>query len=134
MGSEQMVKFRCDDLDHRLGTGIVFRIHHYWDIRNVVNGHKSAAHTDSTDGALVRRALAEVCTVPVLLVSFFRFSLFSDAPSVSVVVDNDAGKCPKEPEKLVFRMGAPILWGPVRPNGLSTPKSCPFCDRGLILL
>jgi len=70
----KMIKFRCDDLDHRLGTGIVFRIRHYWDIRKVVNRHKSAAHTDSPDGALVSRALAEVCTVPVLLVSFL-FSL-----------------------------------------------------------
>jgi len=24
-----------------------FRIHHYWEIRKVVNGRKSAAHTDS---------------------------------------------------------------------------------------
>jgi len=36
----------------------------------VVNGRKSAVHTDSPDemAALVRRALAKVCTVPVLLV------------------------------------------------------------------
>ena len=42
----------------------------------MVNGHKSAAasiYTDSPDGGtdiatLVRRALAEVCTVPALLV------------------------------------------------------------------
>jgi len=26
-----------------------FRIHHYWKIWKVVNGHKSAAHTDSPD-------------------------------------------------------------------------------------
>jgi len=32
---------------HRLDTGIVFRIRHYWEIRKVVNGH---AHTDSPDG------------------------------------------------------------------------------------
>ena len=31
---------------HRLDTGIVFRIRHYWEIRKVVNGHKSADHTD----------------------------------------------------------------------------------------
>jgi len=51
-------------------------IRHYWEIQEVVNGHKSTAasiHTDSPDGGtdiatLVRRALAEVCTVPVLLV------------------------------------------------------------------
>jgi len=41
--------------DHRLDTGIVFRIRHYWEIRKVVNGHKSAAHTDSQDGGTRRR-------------------------------------------------------------------------------
>ena len=35
---------------HCLDTVIVFRIRHYWEIRKVVNGHKSAAHTDSPDG------------------------------------------------------------------------------------
>jgi len=38
------------DLDHRLDTEIIFRIRHYWEIRKVANGHKSAAHTDSPDG------------------------------------------------------------------------------------
>ena len=38
------------DPDHRLGTGIVFLIRHYWEIRKVVNGHKSTAHTNSPDG------------------------------------------------------------------------------------
>jgi len=38
------------DLDHRLDTGIVFQSGHYWEIRKVVNRHKSAAHTDSPDG------------------------------------------------------------------------------------
>ena len=75
------------DPDHRLGTGIVFRIRLYWEIRKVVSTdcaaqRCSARHalvgiavatvtslryrptTDSHDG----RALAEVCTVPVLLV------------------------------------------------------------------
>jgi len=41
-----------------------FRIRHYWEIRKVVNGHRSIGQM----AALVRRALAEVCTVPVLLV------------------------------------------------------------------
>jgi len=27
------------DPDHRLDTGIVFRIRHYWETRKVVNGH-----------------------------------------------------------------------------------------------
>jgi len=39
------------DPDHRLDTGIVFPIRHYWDILKVVNGHKSAAHTNSPDGS-----------------------------------------------------------------------------------
>jgi len=47
--NEQMIKFWCDP-DHRLDTGFVLRIRHYWKIRKVVNGHKSAAHTDSPDG------------------------------------------------------------------------------------
>jgi len=38
------------DPDHRLDTGIVFRIRCYCEIRKVVNGHKSAAVTDSLDG------------------------------------------------------------------------------------
>jgi len=37
------------DPDHRLDTGIVFRIRQYWEIRKVVNEHKPAAHTDSPD-------------------------------------------------------------------------------------
>ena len=32
-----------DDPYHNLDTRIVFRIGHYWEIRKVVNGHKSAA-------------------------------------------------------------------------------------------
>jgi len=83
------------DPDHRLDTGIVFRIRYYWEIRKVVSTdcavrRCSARHalagvaiatmtslrhrpmTDSgTDVAtLVRRALVEVCTVPVLLVLY----------------------------------------------------------------
>jgi len=27
------------DPDHRLDTGIVFRIYHYWEIRKLGNGH-----------------------------------------------------------------------------------------------
>jgi len=47
--SEQISKFRWR-FGHRLDTGIVFRIRHYWEIQKVVNGHKSAAHTDSLAG------------------------------------------------------------------------------------
>jgi len=83
-----MIKFGGDP-DRRLNTGIVFRIRQYWEIRKVVSttncaarrctaGHAlagiaiatmtSPAHNrqPGTDIAtLVRRALAEVCTVPV---------------------------------------------------------------------
>ena len=45
------------DPDHRLDTGIVFRIRHYWEIWKVVNGHKSAAHTDSPDGSTDKTCL-----------------------------------------------------------------------------
>jgi len=64
-----MIKFDGDP-DHRLDTGILFRIRHYWEIRKVLNG--SFIRTDSPDGGtdiatLARRSLAEVSTVPVLL-------------------------------------------------------------------
>jgi len=52
------------DPDHRLDTGIVFRIRHYWEIRKVVNGHSFILIRQMAE--LVRRALTEVCTVPVL--------------------------------------------------------------------
>jgi len=45
------------DLDRRLDTGIVFRIRHYWEIRKVVNGHKSAAHIDSPNGGIGKTCL-----------------------------------------------------------------------------
>jgi len=56
-----------DDPVHRLNTGIVFRIRHYWEIRKVVNGHSFILIHEIA--SLIRRALAEVRTVPVLLVS-----------------------------------------------------------------
>jgi len=41
--NEQMIKFFSGgDPDHRLDSGIVFRIRHYWEIRKVViNRHKT---------------------------------------------------------------------------------------------
>jgi len=40
------------DPNHRLDTGIVFRIRRYLEIQKVVNGHKSVAHnTDLLDHA-----------------------------------------------------------------------------------
>jgi len=75
------------DLDHHLDTEIVFRICYYWEIRKVVStnctaeccsaGHAQAGiavatitslcHRPTTDSHN-RRALVEVCTVPVFLV------------------------------------------------------------------
>jgi len=52
------------DPDHRLDAGTVFRIRHYCEIRKVVNGQSFVLIRQRV--ALVRRALAEVCTVPVL--------------------------------------------------------------------
>ena len=66
------------DPDHRLDTGIVFQIRHYWEIRKVVNGHSFILIRHMM--VLVRRALAKVCTVPVLLV-------------VGLVVSASAGGC-----------------------------------------
>jgi len=90
-----------DDPDHRLDTGIVFRIHHYWEIRKVLStdctvrpcsaGRHNHSNYDvitspalrpmtdnGTDIArLVRRALAEVCTVPVLPVSSLLMIVFT---------------------------------------------------------
>ena len=43
--------------DHRLDTGIVFRIRHHWEIPKVVNGHKSATPTDSPDGGTGKTCL-----------------------------------------------------------------------------
>jgi len=48
------------DPDHRLDTGIVSRVCHYWDGHSFILVRQMAT--------LVRRALAEVCTVPVLVV------------------------------------------------------------------
>ena len=48
------------DEDHHLDTGIVFWIRYYWRIRKVVNGHSFILIRQMA--ALVRRALAEVCT------------------------------------------------------------------------
>jgi len=45
------------DPDHRLDTEIVFQIRHYCEIRKVDNGHKSAAHTDSSDGGTGKTCL-----------------------------------------------------------------------------
>ena len=48
---------------------VVFRIRHYWEIRKVVNGHKSAAYTDSPYEGTGKTCLGgRSCTVSVLLV------------------------------------------------------------------
>jgi len=53
------------DPDHRLATGIVFQIRHCWEVRKVINGHSFILIRHMA--ALVRRALAEVCTVWYIL-------------------------------------------------------------------
>jgi len=47
------------DSGHRLDTGIVFlfRIRHYCEMRKVVNGYKSATHTNSLDGGTGKTCL-----------------------------------------------------------------------------
>jgi len=45
------------DPDHRLDTEIVFRNPHHCEIRKVVNGHKSAAYTNSPDGGTGKTCL-----------------------------------------------------------------------------
>jgi len=92
VGNGQRLNFGGDPID-RLDTGIVFRIRQYWKIRKVVSTDCAARHcsavyklagiaiatmtslrhrltTDSHD----RRALAEVCTVPVLPVTTCKYS------------------------------------------------------------
>jgi len=64
--------------DHRLDTGIAFRIRHCWEIRKVVStdcakrrysaGHALAGIAIATTTSLRHRPFAEVCTVPVFLV------------------------------------------------------------------
>jgi len=64
------------DPDHRLDTGIVFRIRHYWEIRKMVStdcaaqrcraGHALAGIAIATTTSLRHRPLADVYTVPVL--------------------------------------------------------------------
>ena len=58
-----------------MDSEIVFRICHYCEIPKVVNGHSFILIRQMA--ALVRRALAELCTVPVLLV-FNNFDLLTD--------------------------------------------------------
>jgi len=53
--------------DYCLDTGIVFPICHYWEIREVDMNLLLLLICQMA--ALVRHALAEVCTVPVLLVN-----------------------------------------------------------------
>ena len=43
---------------------IVFRIHHNWEIQKVVNGHDSAAHTESPDGGTGKMCLGGGMSCP----------------------------------------------------------------------
>ena len=78
--NEQMIKFWWQS-GYRLDTGIVFRIHHYWEIRKVVSTdcvarRRSAQHAlagiaIATITSLRHRPLTEVCTAPVVLAVFY---------------------------------------------------------------
>jgi len=48
-----------DDPNHLLDEGFGFRIRHYWEIRKVINGHKSAA-ASSHSFTLIRQMAAVV--------------------------------------------------------------------------
>ena len=63
--------FGGDPIHHLDTSGIAFPIHHYWEIRKVVNGNSFMLITQMA--SLIRRALTEVCTDPVLLVSLSSF-------------------------------------------------------------
>jgi len=56
------------DPDHRLHTGIVFRIRHYWETTLQCTGC-TRRYRHSNYDVITLPVLAEVCTVPVLLVS-----------------------------------------------------------------
>jgi len=68
------------DLDHRPDTGIVFQIRHYWEIRKVISTdcpvrrcstrHAPAGIAIATMTSLRHQFLAEVCTVPELVVNY----------------------------------------------------------------
>jgi len=55
------------DPDHCLDTEIVFRIHHYWEIRKVkvVNGHKSAAPSSHSFILIRQMAAVVIIFVPI---------------------------------------------------------------------
>ena len=56
--------------NHHQDTGIVFQLRHYWEIRKVINGHKSTAHGDSPDGGTGKTCLGGGMPVPLLLVQY----------------------------------------------------------------
>jgi len=90
--------------DHRLDTGIAFWIRHYWEIRKVVSrdcaarrcraGHAlpgislatmtSLRHQPTADSH-ERRAMADVCTVSVLLVGRYRIVACMSVLSITLV-------------------------------------------------
>ena len=81
VGNEELTS----DPNHRLDTGIVFRIRHYWEIRKVVIiGYKSAAHTDSPDGGTGKTCLDGSMNCPKAS-SFF-------IPYLSAVSHHDVGQ------------------------------------------
>ena len=56
--------------DHRLDTGIVLRIRHYWAYGKWLTDINQLLILIRQMAALVRHALAEVCTLAVLLITY----------------------------------------------------------------
>jgi len=120
------------DLDHRLDTGIVFRIRQYWEIPKVVNGHSFILIRQVA--ALVRHALTEVCTVPVFLVTgsiarsaTCRYLIYSEA-DFEVFRPARATRCTDWSE--IWRSSPPrqILPQSVQRLGYRSPKTEIFTE------
>jgi len=81
--NEQMIKFWWRS-GSPSGSGIVFQIRHCWEIRKVVNGHSFTLSRPTA--ALVIRALAEVCTVPMLLVYYATYYTYACHTHISITL------------------------------------------------
>ena len=57
-----------------MDTWFVFRIRHYWEIRRVVNGHKSVVHTDSPHGGTGKTCLGGGMHCPSA--SSFKYNMY----------------------------------------------------------
>jgi len=112
------------------GHRIVFRIYHYWEIRKVINGHSFILLCHMV--ALVRCALADVCSLPVLLALNWPSAWFTNvrlAPLLpfSFILCCYATLCYvlclSMGEKLCFRTWDPKFACPRSADSLNIPKS-----------